>query len=436
MIFVEIINYFMFMLSDLNDITRYSIIFLTTVTLFAIILRIILSVSYQGQLTAVRFSKKDKYSKLLNKIIRSYKETAEKGIANINTEQIVNKYTMQLNLIGWSFESIDKLINKIETQAPLIGIATLFIADTDKMWCGGATAIIVLVYWILGSILDYKSAKDKLIVTLIDYVDNQEGIFYVKDLGSIIISFKNELQSTMLNTDKILSNEIHKMNMTLNDNFKYSMDNISKTLESSMKSLVDYSNMLKEPMSDWKNNIESAYKVQEILNTNTNALKDVVSDFNNLYTQFDKQLENQNTLLTNLMEQIQKQIQQLYNIANNSDENIKINAVNNEAVQKQLKYIETNQELLNTSLQKYESSLEQFTSTMSESVGNIINLYSQNAAESMDSAIDKFVNKISKTNTNLLYNVNESIDKITKQNTIQQQTILDIKDLVSKNRGE
>lgn len=436
MILIEIIDYFMLMLSDLNDITKYSIIFLTVVTLFVLALRIILSVAYQSQLIAVKLSKKDKYTKLLKKIIHSYKEAAEKGIANINTKQIVNKYIIQLSLIGWSFESIDKLIHKIETQAPLIGIATLFITETDKLWCGATTAIIILLYWILGSIFDYESVKDKLIITLIDYVDNQEGIFYVKDLGSIIISFKNELQSTILNTDKILSNEIHKMSITLNDNFKYSMDNISKTLESSMQSLVDYSNVLKEPMNDWKNNIELASKIQESLNINTTALKDIISDFTSLYNQFDKQLENQNVLLTNLMEQIKNEIQQLCNIVNNSDENIKVNSLNNEAVQKQLKYIETNQELLNVTLQKYETSLEQFTSAISESIGNIIDLHSQNAAENIDSAIDKFVNKVSKSNSNLLYNVNESIDKITKQNMIQQQTILDIKDIVVKNRGE
>lgn len=427
------IEYFTYILMELNEITRYSVIFLISVTLFTIVLRILLSIAYQSQLTAVRFSKKDRYSRLLKKIMNSYKAAAEKGIANINTQQIVNKYVMKLNFIGWSFESIDKLIFKIETQAPLIGVATLLIPDTDKLWCASTTAIIVLVFWILGSIFDYSSTKSKLIVSLIDYIDNQEGIFYVKDLGSIIISFKNELQSAMLNTDKILSDEIHKMSITLNDSVKYALENISKTLSSSMQTLVDYSAILKEPMNDWKTNIELTSKAQQELNLNTNLLKDSISDFGNLYTQFDKQLENQNKLLTTLMEQVQNEIQQLCNVVNNTDESSKTNAVNNEVLQKQLKYIESNQELLNLTLQKYEVSLEQFTSGMGESIGNIINLYSQNASETINSGIDDLINRISKSNSNLLHNVNESIDKLTKQNIIQQQTILDIKDLVHSN---
>lgn len=427
------IEYFTYILMELNEITRYSVIFLISVTLFTIVLRILLSIAYQSQLTAVRFSKKDRYSRLLKKIMNSYKSTAEKGIANINTQQIVNKYVMKLNFIGWSFESIDKLISKIEAQAPLIGAATLLIPDTDKLWCASTTAIIVLVFWILGSIFDYSSTKSKLIVSLIDYIDNQEGIFYVKDLGSIIISFKNELQSAMLNTDKILSDEIHKMSITLNDSVKYALENISKTLSSSMQTLVDYSAILKEPMNDWKTNIELTSKAQQELNLNTNLLKDSISDFGNLYTQFDKQLENQNKLLTTLMEQVQNEIQQLCNVVNNTDESSKTNAVNNEVLQKQLKYIESNQELLNLTLQKYEVSLEQFTSGIGESMGNIINLYSQNASETINSGIDELINKISKSNSNLLHNVNESIDKLTKQNIIQQQTILDIKDLVHSN---
>lgn len=427
------IEYFTYISMELNEITRYSVIFLIAVTLFTIVLRILLSIAYQSQLTAVRFSKKDRYSRLLKKIMNSYKAAAEKGIANINTQQIVNKYVTKLNFIGWSLESIDKLISKIETQAPLIGFATLLIPDTDKLWCASTTAIIVLVFWIFGSIFDYSSTKSKLIVSLIDYIDNQEGIFYVKDLGSIIISFKNELQSAMLNTDKILSDEIHKMSITLNDSVKYALENISKTLSSSMQTLVDYSAILKEPMNDWKTNIELTSKAQQELNLNTNSLKDSISDFGNLYTQFDKQLENQNKLLTTLMEQVQNEIQQLCNVVNNTDESSKTNAVNNEVLQKQLKYIESNQELLNLTLQKYEVSLEQFTSGIGESIGNIINLYSQNASETINSGIDELINRISKSNGNLLNNVNESIDKLTKQNMIQQQTILDIKDLVHSN---
>lgn len=427
------IEYFTYISMELNEITRYSVIFLIAVTLFTIVLRILLSIAYQSQLTAVRFSKKDRYSRLLKKIMNSYKAAAEKGIANINTQQIVNKYVTKLNFIGWSLESIDKLISKIETQAPLIGVTTLLIPDTDKLWCASTTAIIVLVFWILGSIFDYSSTKSKLIVSLIDYIDNQEGIFYVKDLGSIIISFKNELQSAMLNTDKILSDEIHKMSITLNDSVKYALENISKTLSSSMQTLVDYSAILKEPMNDWKTNIELTSKAQQELNLNTNLLKDSISDFGNLYTQFDKQLENQNKLLTTLMEQVQNEIQQLCNVVNNTDESSKTNAVNNKVLQKQLKYIESNQELLNLTLQKYEVSLEQFTSGIGESIGNIINLYSQNASETINSGIDELINKISKSNSNLLHNVNESIDKLTKQNIIQQQTILDIKDLVHSN---
>lgn len=425
---IQLFEDYMYIIMNLNDITKYTVIFLGGIAVFTVILRILLSIGYQNQLARLRFSKKEKKSKLLNKIINSYKTAGEKGIANINTEEIVNKYILRLNFGGWSFESIDKLISKIENQAGFVGVATLFITDTDKLWCAGTTALMLVFFWLIGSIFDYASTKIKLKVELIDYVDNQEGIFYVKDLGSVIVSFKNELQSTMLNTNKVLGDAINKMNSSITDSFKYNNDSMIKIMESSMKALVDYADILKEPMTEWKTNIEMAGTVQKDLNSTIGILKESITKFESIYVSLDKQLTTQDADIKEISLQTRKQVEQLFSVVDNIDENSKNISIHNEATQKQLKYVEENQKLLNVTLQKYESSIEQLASNMGNTFGNMVNIYSQNITESMVSEIRDVTKNLVEVNKEIIDNINQGIKKLTNQSLIQQQTVLDIKE--------
>lgn len=424
----QFIDQFIDNIASLNQITMYTVIFLISLIFITVILRIVLSIAYQSQLTALRLSKKDKKSSLLKRVTNNYKSVCDKGIANINTEQIVNKHMMKLSLLGWSFESISDFIVKIETQAGFIGIATLFIPDTDKTWCVSVTAIMLAIFWILGSIFDYKSTKAKLKTELIDYIDNQEGKFYTKDMGSIIVSFKNELQSSILNTTKVLSDSINKMNVNLNETFKYGVENIIKTTESSMRTLTDYSSILKEPMEDWKRNLGKASELQLGLNETINTLNDSMTKFNLIYDKLDNQLKLQTSSTKDLASQIQNQINTLFKVITNLDDNSKNIALSNEALEKQLKYIENNQQLLDVTLQKYEGSVQEFTSNMGDSFGKIIDLYSQNASISISSEINQIVNKLADSNKDLIGAINENLTKLTNQNIILEQSILDIKD--------
>lgn len=419
---------------SLNDITKYTVLFLIGLIFVTVILRIALSIGYQSHLTMVRFSKKDRHSSLLTKIIKNYKAASEKGVANINTEQIVNKYMMRLNILGWSFSSIDGFITKIEAQAGFIGIATLFIPDTDKMWCVGTTAIMLLIFWFIGSIFDYKSARNKLKVELIDYVDNKEGVFYTKDIGSIIVTFKNELQSALLNTNKVLGDTINKLSININDNFKYGVDTIVKTTEMSMKTLVDYSQILKEPMNDWKQNIESASILQKNLNDTIVILNQSIDKFETIYNNLDKGLNENSISSKELANQIKLQIEQMFSAINNLDENSKGLISNTEIVNKQIKYIEDNQQLLDVAVQKYEGAIEEFTSSIANSFSNIVNSQSQNVSESFLNEMKQIINEFSISNKELANSINENMDKLVNQNIIQQQSITDIKEsLIYKN---
>ncbi len=424
---------FMYWVMELDEITSYTVLFLIGVFLVILILRIILSILYQKQLTAFRLSKKDKPSRLLGKIINDYKASGSKGIANINTEQIVNKYIIRLNFIGWGLDSIDGFIKKVENQIGFIGVVTLFIPDTDKLWCAGTTATILILLWFFSSIFDYSSTKTKLIVELIDYIDNLEGVFYVKDLGATILTFKNELQSTILNTNKVLSDAIHKMNTSINESLKYGSDNMVLTLNKSMKALTDYSEILREPMNSWRENIEKADNLQVNFNTTINTLEQSMSKFETIYDKLDKQLNEHSNALKGVGLNLNKQVEQLFSSVYNLDENAKAISLNNETIQKQLKYIEDNQQLLNVTLQKYQGTIEDFTSNIGDAFGNIINLYSQNANETIANEISRIVVKFMDMNKEIVSNINQSIDKLTKHGIMEQQAIIEIKEqLTSK----
>jgi len=412
---------------NLNQITRYTVFFLTAMVVITVSLRIILSVFYQGQLTAIKFSKKDRKSPLLNKIINDYKIASEKGIANVNTKQIVMKHMRKFNFIGWSLDSIDSFVRKVETQAGFIGIATVFLPDTDKLWCAGATAAMLVLFWLLGSIFDYECTKAKLEIDLIDHVDNVEGIFYSKDLGSAILSLKNELQSAMLNTNKVLSDAIYKMNTGINDGMKYGTDNIVRTMQTSMNALVNYANVLKEPMQSWKENIEQASNLQKDLNSTSQDLKEAMTKFQEIYSQLDKQLQTGSTDMKEVNIQMRKQIEQLFTVVYNIDENSKTVNIHNEALQKQLKYVDDNQEVLNITLQKYQGTIEEFTANIGEVFSNIVTIYSRNATSSIVSGMENFSSKLIEVNKDILGNINESIDELSRQNRVQQQSVLDIK---------
>jgi hypothetical protein len=433
---LEDMNDYLDRVMNLNDITRYTVIFLSIIVVITVALRIVLSIFYQGQLTAVRFSKKDKRSALLNKIINDYKIASDKGIANVNTNQIVMKYVRKLNFIGWSLDSIDSFIKKVETQAAFIAIAAIFLPETDKLWCAGITALMLIVFWLIGSVFDYESTRAKLDVELIDYVDNVEGVFYSKDIGSTILSLKNELQVAIFNTNKSLTDAIYKLNSSVNESFKYGTDHMVRTMETSMNSLVNYATVLKEPMEAWKQNIEQASKLQSGLNSTSQDLKQAMDKFSEIYGRLDQQLTNQSTDMKEVYVSLRKQIEQLFTVVNNIDENSKTVTINNEALQKQLKYIDDNQEVLNITLQKYQGTIEEFTANIGEVFSNIVTLYSQNATTSITSGMQEFSNKLIETNREFLSSINESIEQLSRQNMIGQQSVLDMKKQLEDSLGD
>lgn len=434
---MEFITDFNYSIENINQMTEITVVFLILSATLSVILRIILCICYQSNLLFARFSKKDRKSRLIRKILNNYKDVEDRGISNINIEQIVNKNILKLNFIGFNLNSIDELVKKIESQLGIIGVASFFIPSTDKMLCAIATATVIMIFWVFGSIFNYNLTKIKLISEVVDYIDNREGISDKKDLATIIVTLKNDLQSAMLNTDKILTDEIHKLSSNINESFKYGTESIVKIVNSSMNNITSYADILNEPIEKWKLNIEAASTAQNSLNLTVTELKDAMSKFESIYEQIDRQLNTQNDNIKDMASQIGKQVEQFCSVVYTVDESIKSVSLNSQAVQNQLKYIDNNQKVLDSAVQKYQGAMEELTSNIGQAFGNIINIYSHNASENINSEVEKVIDRLAEINREFLENVNKKIDIVSNQNLIQQQTILDLKDnLLYKNQTE
>ena len=150
-------------------------------------------------------------SGLLRTIVNEYVYAAEKNAPRVPLDHIVNKHVSALNLIGWRYTGIIKLVNKLDNGLVLIGIA-LALVFVDYAVVYGLIAVAgFIILKIIASIFDCESAKDVLKADIHLYVEREVGQFFAGHVALVINRFKEDVSDAIDRQSSVLRSAVEKL---------------------------------------------------------------------------------------------------------------------------------------------------------------------------------------------------------------------------------
>lgn len=428
-----------FMFNELNTQQNNITILIVFVAccLVILLLRAMLCIGYQAQLAIFNLNAKEIKARteikkiksgILSKVISDYVKIGEKGVASIDTKSIVGKYILRIHFLGWSFDSIEYFITRFEKTFVFIGILLVFVFEEYRYVYAVATIGMFLLLLIFGSIFDFRLLKFKLLEEITEYVDREVGQFYAGDVGSIVIRLKNELSEAVLRQSENMGESIVKMGNDLSGVLRLSLNEMSKSVENTMMKVSDYSAMLKEPLEQWRGVISEAASAQEQINSACYNLETAIKGFDSVSNRFETGMASYSQNVSEQTDVIQRKIADLSEIAVELKTGNASVAVGNAALQKQLKYIEKNQDVLEQSLQHYETSLENFAGKIGDGLGSILEFHMQSAYGTLNENLEGNIKQIINNNNELVLRLQQLFEQMSEQSRSETQTIIKIKE--------
>lgn len=99
-------------------------------------------------------------------------------------------------------------------------------------------------------------------------------------------------------------------------------------------------------------------------------------------------------------------------------------------LQKQLEYIEQNQQLLKESLHQYETSLEQLAGKVGDGLGSMVNFHMQNAYGTLNDSLQQNIKTILTSNQALLQQLQRFMENIVEQGSRETKAIAQLKEQI------
>ncbi len=412
--------------TDENQIILISFFVVLGITIF---LRILVSTAYQTQIAIFSLSAKelgssadvkDTKSRLLNKIINDFVKSSQKGIANINLEVIVSKHMVRLNTFGWSLTSIDRLVESIEFNMVVMGVA-FSVLLSDKNPFIFATIIAFLSTRIFASIFDIQLVKSKLKFGLIEYVEREVGQFFIIDTAASMYNFRREVRDVLVNQSDMMQKSMGTLGTDLTETLGNSMNGMTTTVEKTIKGIEMYSETLKDPIAKWSETIKQSEMIQKGTNNATDAFQKASQG---LQAEIDKYVST----LKGGEVRTEEYIEKLIGVAGNLLQMNRENMSRNEAIESQLEYVKKNQNVLDTSLQQYQATLENMTKQLGDSMGKIVDYNIQKANLTFSEQMENNLTQIMNSNNDVVNRLQKIFEQIYEQNKSETQIILGIKE--------
>ncbi len=420
-------------------------IILAAFIVLTILLRVVLTMWYQGYLSTFRWSRKEikkkedlvpTHSFLLNRIMKDYKAAGEKGLASINSTAIIKKHMLKLHFIGWGLSSMDIFLQGIEKSILFCGISVsiwmYFYTQylTGGVWLGGITAIAFVLQQLLPSIFDYRSVREKLSIEMQEYIDHQYAPFYTQDLGSAVLTFRQEMQHTLLTVAKTVKESTEKLGSELAHVLVQGTGEMTKTVHSAMEKLATAGSAFEEPLQQWKDTTEQGRQIFEQLTITMRSFQGSIQGFESAAGTLEAQLKAHEKQVREDGTQKQQQGTQLQTIIEGAAEGLKSVELQNKAVEKQLQLVENHQNVLNTSLQQYEEVLQRMTKEMGDAFGHMAAFHGQKAGELMASQIKEVITHWEKKNEEMIHELTHTMEQSSKQAHSTSTMIVHMKDQV------
>ncbi|MDR1542048.1 MAG: hypothetical protein LBU32_29545 [Clostridiales bacterium] len=409
-------DFFQRIFDILNNYTYIIVVFAVFLCVFAaaILLRIFVCVGYQTQYAMFRMNSKPISAKadldkikigILRGVILDYIKTAEKNSSGVHLDAIVKKHILRLSFMGWSYDSIERLLSVLELSLPMAGVVLAYIFSDEKAAYGISAVAMLVVFRIFASLFDFTLSKSKLSSEMIEYVEREVGQFYAGDFGSVLIRFKNETSSALKRQAETLKEVIAKLEENLSGAMRLTMKEISGEM-----ALIGAA--LDEPLRKWSQAIEETASLQA-------KSSEALSDMNELAKTLRASGESLEYSLRSHSEKLGGQFSAFLGHMDKMSDSGRRLADTYEGfkeacvqLEKQIGYIDANQGVLEKALTQYELSLTEMTAKMGDGFGSILDYHATNSYSALNEGLQSTVRSIASSNKEVLERMQELFEQL------------------------
>ena len=199
---------------------RFLIIGIVVAWVVILVLRIMLTSGYVSQLQLAKASAAkgipdaESIAKLRPPLLKraavDYAFLGERGIARIDSRDLVRKSARKLKFLWWSFESCGRFLDTMEPAVFFAGIIFTIISEQRAVFAA-VTLILFAIGKLLSTFIDYKKTRDELFDEVAFLLDKELGRLYVTDGPAAINNLRGELKGLMNYQAKYLSDTITEL---------------------------------------------------------------------------------------------------------------------------------------------------------------------------------------------------------------------------------
>jgi hypothetical protein len=402
-------------------------------SLLIVILRVIVCVGFQTHFGLFRLNakpinvrsdlEKARFGMLKN-IIADYIKVAEKNTSGVHLTAIVQKYTLRLSFIGWSYDSISRCVLGFEPMLPVVGfaLAVIFSAyENYNVMFGVAAVGIFAILRLFAALFDFQLVSARLSAELEEYVEREVGQFYAGDFGTILLRFKSEITTALKNQADTLSKVITSLEENLSGALRLTM----KELSSEMTGIGA---VLDKPLQEWAAVLSSAASAQTKNNESMLKFEGLANQLRLASGELDGVLKTHVKSLSAELAKVSEHIDMLALSGKELKESSDGYKQSLAVLEGHIQYIEKNQGALQDALGQYESSLQSITQKMGDGFGSIVDYHMAGAYQSLNSALQNNINKITAANQELTSRLAALFEQLAEQSRNETGAIVNMND--------
>jgi len=388
----------------------------------AALLRIITCTAYRTALLVFRMESKEIKSKdeikkiknaPLRKITADYIRTADKSVSRIPAKAMVDRQVESMSLIGWRYVSVMPFAESLESGLVLVGLILAFAFPGYAFLYGTIAVAGFVLLKIIGAVFDFRSVKDIYSDELLIYVEREIGHFYAADAGGAVLRLKNELSDALAKQAETLKDSVNKIGA-----------NMAEAVDKKFAGLGDG---LRETAGGWEKAIGEAKKLQEQINSSAEKMQNAGSNLSSASDLLSRHLQGHSKALT-------EQLSALVSAVETVKESGEKSAATQEAFLSQSKYVEENQRLLETTVQSYESALQNMTRSLGDGIGAFLQLNAQNAAASMNESLSNNIERIAASNREVMQSMQLLFEQLRSQSRDISANLLTLHEKISEKK--
>lgn len=435
-------NYLQLTIHDNVTLTAIVTFLIAMVVIMA--MRLGLNLTYQAQYALFKLCAKevkssrdikDAKSMLLNRAVKEYIKSAERGVDNIDTSTVVSMYVNKLNMVILNCRVTGRFVSSMEYSIPAIAfILALFTEPPMLFGVLGIASFVITRFFAM--LFDFAIVRDRLITEMTIYIEQEIGQHYSTRFPTMMHVFKLELKNIIEEQSETTKKSIEKLGMDIAGVLQLSVQEMAKTIDTTMQNITDSGEMFKEPVEMFNRAIEKGTNMQENMNMSFEGISKASEQFNETISTLGSTFTAQNDYLTQHSESIYAQVEELKKVTQqliDSNANSK-NMIKD--VEKAIKYIDKNQDILKNSLHSYEVALEQMTSNIGDGFGSIIQYQMEATYSKFDESIQNNINVIAKSNSEITKKLKVLFEQLQEQSKNETQAIVRVYEQMDMHFGK